>query len=139
MKKSLLICCICLLFVILLCGCIPKEAANAETTTNPEKSSYPDIPDGICPPLVMIDGKLYCDWSLKPVIDPNAIGEEEILGYISTAVSSAKLPTKNGEANYGSLRDAPYARWTDETYGEVYVIKYGYGWHILVPEGYPIG
>ena len=90
--------------------------------------------DHACPPSVMIDGEIYCDWSVEPVIDTSAVAENQIIGYITSIVALNAMPEKNNEANYPNAANAAYARWVDEKYGEVYVIQYGYGWHILLPK-----
>jgi len=118
-------------------GCRMEDASQVTQqpiSSGVQKETLPNV----CPPSVMINGKMYRDWSLQPLVEPKEIGEEEILGYITSIVSISTIPTKNDEANYPNALNAPYARWTHEEYGEVYVIKYGYGWHILLPEDYPI-
>lgn len=135
--RKWILCVVCIILLISITGCDTEYESQGTKQSIPSGSQEATIPD-VCPPSVMIDGKMYRDWNLDPIIDPNAIREEEILGYITSVVAITTVPTKNDEANYGGAHNAPYARWTDETYGEVYVIKYGYGWHILVPEGYPI-
>ena len=123
-KRICMIVMACALLAAFLAGC----GSEPEVTTSPKETTE----SGICPPMVMIDGELYCDWTGWTGSDPRiSIEEDQILGYITSVVAITGLPTQNGEANYDNAMGAPYARWTDEEYGEVYVIKYGYGWHIL--------
>ena len=123
-----------LLLALLLSAC----GAQAPSTTTVQRDTMPENPNWVCPPSLMIDGQMWRDWSLEPLVDPNLIAEEQILGYITSTVSLTNMPTQNNEANYPAALHAPYARWMDEEYGQVYIIKYGYGWHILLPEDYPI-
>ena len=134
---------VCILLVLTIYGCAEQTPTTAPTTatstTVPNVDySMPDEPDWVCPLSVMIDGQIWHDWSWRRLIDPNLIEEGQILGYITSVVPLTTMPTHNDEANYPAALNAPYAHWTDEEFGEVYVIKYGYGWHILLPEGYPI-
>lgn len=114
-----------------LLGLIVGACFSAVGCSGPKRSQ-------VCPPSVMIDGEIYCDWSVDPVIDTSAIAENHIIGYITSTVALNAMPEKNNEANYPNATNAPYACWVDEQYGEVYVIRYGNGWHILLPENFPI-
>ena len=127
-----------LLAVVLCVGCAVADFTGTESQPSQTTQAMTDNGDisWSCPPTVMIDGQRYCDWGIKlPTI---SVEDEAILGYITSVVDISKLPVQDNEANYPNALNAPYARWTDEKYGEVYVIKYGYGWYILLPEDYPI-
>lgn len=115
------------------CGSDPSTATESTESNNPSQTEAP--PDGICPPTVIIDGEEYRHWTI--VRYQVEIGEDEILGYITSVVGIDKMPTKNDEANCCEL-NTPYARWNDEEYGEVYVIKVNKNWYILLPADYPI-
>lgn len=85
------------------------------------------------PPSIMVEGKLYLD--LQIVDRSIDIGDDEILGYISSVISINDVPQQDGEANYEVL-GAPYARWKDEEYSDTIIIYYNQVWHVLVPNGY---
>lgn len=132
MKKICLLF-LCVLLIAGLAGCASETPSETTTETRP-----PLREQVVCPLTVMIDGQEYRDWSFqRPHI---TIEEDQILGYITSVVSIATMPTKDDEANYASVLNAPYARWVDEEYGEVYVIKrIDNCWYILLPADYPIG
>jgi len=88
----------------------------------------------ICPRSVMINGEIWQDWDIDA--GQPGIVESEYSGRIVFGVKTTTMPTRDNETNYVKAMNAPYARWTDKTYGEVYVIYYSDSWHILLPEGY---
>lgn len=132
MKKYLcVLVCICLLLTVGLLGCGTESAQQTpgSSTTNPSAAK-------ICPMTVRIDGENWRDWGYRAL--DITIEDSEILGYITSVVSISSVPTQDNEANYENAKDAPYARWTHEEYGEIYVIRYGKGWHVLLPADYPV-
>lgn len=103
------------------------DGSQSSVTSSSSKETIPNI----CPLMVMIDGKLYHDRGyLRSDI---SIEDDDILGYITSIVSMTSLPKQNNEANYTKAENAPYARWNDNEYGEVYVIRYDNNWHVLLP------
>lgn len=87
-----------------------------------------------CPRSVMINGEIWQDWDIDA--GDIMIGESDYLGRIVHGIKTTAMPQRDNETNYVKAMNAPYARWTDKTYGEVYVIYYSNSWHILLPEGY---
>ena len=117
----------CLLLALTMVGCSSQTETMPSTTT----ASVENPDTGICPLTVMIDGKKYIDWGLSRYV---LVEDEQILGYITSVVDIKTVPKQDNEANFPAALDAPYALWNDEEYGQVYVIKYGDAWHILLSE-----
>ena len=132
-RKVALILLVCTISFSVLPSCAREQHTQLSTTQSDEDIRW------VCPPTVIIDGREYRDWS---IIRPNiTIKDEDVLGYITSVVSITEMPTQNNEANYDAVLNQPYARWTDEEYGEVYVIWHDYGWkawYILLPADYKI-
>lgn len=113
-----------------LAGCVGGNQTEETGSTNAHTAAAVPIP------TVMINGTCYHDWSISGW--DVEIEENEILGYI-TSVTGEEQPQKDNEANYSGALNMPYARWTDEEYGEVYVIKRNLVWYILLPVGTSVG
>lgn len=121
-----------LLVVVLLCtGCGTGASTVPQDKESNHSSTIGAPPDGICPKSVMIEGKMYYDQGVLG--EDVRVDEDQIMGYITSIVSINTMPQQNNEANYPEVKDAPYARWNDTEYGEVYVIRYDNNWHILLP------
>ena len=114
---------LCVLLVMSFAGCADKEP---ETTV---AKHYPRT--------VMINGELWQDRNIDA--GDITINESDYLGRIAHGVKTTAMPQRDNETNYVKAMNAPYAQWTDNTYGEVYVIFYSNAWHILVPVDYPVG
>ena len=126
MFRKLLAMMLCVLLVLCVAGC----DNNGEVETTHDHGAHATEPKNY-PPLVMINGTLYMD--NKIVAEGAQIDEAQIEGRITFTIKSTSKPSRDNEANYMKAHNAPYARWTDATYGEVYVIQYSGAWYILQP------
>ena len=68
----------------------------------------PDTPDAMVPSIVY-EGKLYRTTGKQL---PATVDESAIVGHISSVVPLSKLPSNEGEANFGEVGD-PYAITSD--------------------------
>ncbi len=127
-KKISVLMVLCLLLGAMLCGCAQPEPTQG---SQPSGNSANPTGSNVLPRTVMIEGKLYYDYSASRT--GIVIEEGDVLGHITSIVSITTVPTQDNEANYSNAEGAPYARWTDEEYGETYVIYYREAWHPLCP------
>lgn len=131
MKKiGILILLLTLLTTLLLACGGQKEAENTAPSTTefvfPTSGTVADR----APPYLMIDGTLYWVGAQRYRLP---IGEENIVGYVTSTVPGNRCPTENDQSNCIAV-GTPYALYEHEEYGPVYVVQTGYYWLYLTPQ-----
>ena len=126
---------LCVWILVSVVGCSKEKTETQPNNHEQGEHTHQTTAPSVYPPMVMIDGKLYRDDKLEA--KDAFIAESEIEGRITFTIKSSNKPSRNNEANYARAHNAPYARWVDATYGEVYVLQYGGKWYILLPLDHP--
>ena len=127
MIRKLMAIALCVLLALSVVGCSKDASGDGQHDGHDHQTTAPKT----YPPMVMINGTLYLDEKIEA--KDATIGEAEIEGRIVFTIKSSNKPSRDNEANYVKAHNAPYARWNDPTYGEVYVIQYGGTWYVLRP------
>ena len=131
MKKICLLCLLLALITTLLlaCGGQSEAESTAPSTTEFVFPTSGTVADR-APPYLMIDGTLYWVGGQRYLLP---IGEEDIVGYVTSTVPGNRTPTENDQSNCISV-GTPYALYEHEEYGPVYVVQTGYYWLYLTPQ-----